>query len=134
MHLQQGLAPLTDVVRGDFTNMPFKENTFDGAYAIEATCHAPKVIEVVTQGSSMALGPRPSIWVGCAPNQQKLFGRSLGRAQAVVSCHDQHYRWERLAALAVQRRGEAGAAAGMPCTSSAPCPLLCLSRRALEST
>ncbi|KAG2484242.1 hypothetical protein HYH03_016976 [Edaphochlamys debaryana] len=40
---KQGLAPLTDVVRGDFLNMPFKDNTFDGAYAIEATCHAPKL-------------------------------------------------------------------------------------------
>lgn len=41
--LQQGLGPLTSVVRGDFTNMPFDSNSFDGAYAIEATCHAPKV-------------------------------------------------------------------------------------------
>jgi len=41
--LQQGLAPLTSVVRGDFTKMPFEANSFDGAYAIEATCHAPKV-------------------------------------------------------------------------------------------
>ncbi|GFR46821.1 hypothetical protein Agub_g8457 [Astrephomene gubernaculifera] len=40
---KQGVAPLTEVVRGDFLNMPFKENTFDGAYAIEATCHAPKL-------------------------------------------------------------------------------------------
>ncbi|KXZ48131.1 hypothetical protein GPECTOR_30g227 [Gonium pectorale] len=43
---KQGVAPLTDVVRGDFLNMPFKENTFDGAYAIEATCHAPKLEQV----------------------------------------------------------------------------------------
>lgn len=43
LSLQQGLAPLTEVVRGDFLNMPFKDNTFDGAYAIEATCHAPTV-------------------------------------------------------------------------------------------
>jgi hypothetical protein len=41
--LQQGLAPLTTVVRGDFTKMPFEANSFNGAYAIEATCHAPKV-------------------------------------------------------------------------------------------
>jgi ubiquinone/menaquinone biosynthesis C-methylase UbiE len=41
--VQQGLGPLTTVVRGDFTQMPFEANTFDGAYAIEATCHAPKV-------------------------------------------------------------------------------------------
>jgi len=43
---KQGIAPLTDVVRGDFTKMPFAEGTFDAAYAIEATCHAPK-LEVV---------------------------------------------------------------------------------------
>jgi hypothetical protein len=43
VRLQQGLAPLTTVVRGDFTNMPFEAASFDGAYAIEATCHAPKV-------------------------------------------------------------------------------------------
>ena len=27
--------------QGDFMNMPFKSNSFDGVYAIEATCHAP---------------------------------------------------------------------------------------------
>eukprot|EP00197_Chlamydomonas_leiostraca_P006353 CAMPEP_0202865196 /NCGR_PEP_ID=MMETSP1391-20130828/5325_1 /ASSEMBLY_ACC=CAM_ASM_000867 /TAXON_ID=1034604 /ORGANISM="Chlamydomonas leiostraca, Strain SAG 11-49" /LENGTH=380 /DNA_ID=CAMNT_0049545001 /DNA_START=23 /DNA_END=1165 /DNA_ORIENTATION=+ len=40
---KQGIAPLTTVVRGDFTNMPFEANSFNGAYAIEATCHAPKL-------------------------------------------------------------------------------------------
>mmetsp|Transcript_34893 Transcript_34893/g.77555 ORF Transcript_34893/g.77555 Transcript_34893/m.77555 type:complete len:388 (-) Transcript_34893:1059-2222(-) len=43
---KQGVSPLTTVVRGDFLNMPFPDNTFDGAYAIEATCHAPKLEEV----------------------------------------------------------------------------------------
>jgi hypothetical protein len=38
-----GVAPITDVVRGDFLNMPFADGSFDAAYAIEATCHAPKV-------------------------------------------------------------------------------------------
>lgn len=42
----QGVTPLTDVVRGDFLNMPFSNATFDGAYAIEATCHAPKLEQV----------------------------------------------------------------------------------------
>lgn len=42
-HVQQGITPLANIVRGDFLNMPFEPNTFDGAYAIEATCHAPKV-------------------------------------------------------------------------------------------
>ena len=30
-------------MEGNFLNMPFEEASFDGAYAIEATCHAPKV-------------------------------------------------------------------------------------------
>jgi 24-methylenesterol C-methyltransferase len=38
-----GLDSLTKVVRGDFLNLPFPDNSFDGAYAIEATCHAPKL-------------------------------------------------------------------------------------------
>ncbi|KAG1677547.1 hypothetical protein FOA52_014445 [Chlamydomonas sp. UWO 241] len=42
-NLKQGVAPLTTVVRGDFLNMPFENASFDGAYAIEATCHAPKL-------------------------------------------------------------------------------------------
>lgn len=34
-----GVAPLADVVRGNFCEMPFPPNSFDAAYAIEATCH-----------------------------------------------------------------------------------------------
>lgn len=40
------MEALTHIIRGDFLNMPFENNTFDGAYAIEATCHAPKVSAV----------------------------------------------------------------------------------------
>jgi sterol 24-C-methyltransferase len=36
-----GLQSITDVVQGDFMKMPFESSTFDHAYAIEATCHAP---------------------------------------------------------------------------------------------
>eukprot|EP00983_Pelagomonas_calceolata_P101549 1158706-Pelagomonas_calceolata.AAC.2 len=43
---RQGLGPLTSVVRGDFTQMPFEAKSFDGAYAIEATCHAPKHVSI----------------------------------------------------------------------------------------
>lgn len=32
-----------DFVKGDFMNMEFEPNTFDKVYAIEATCHAPKL-------------------------------------------------------------------------------------------
>jgi len=35
------LESLCDFVKGDFMKMPFEDNTFDGCYAIEATCHAP---------------------------------------------------------------------------------------------
>lgn len=41
--MQQGLANQCEVVRGNFLEMPFEPNTFDAAYAIEATCHAGKV-------------------------------------------------------------------------------------------
>jgi 24-methylenesterol C-methyltransferase len=38
-----GIAPLTNVVRGNFLEMPFDAGTFDAAYAIEATCHGEQV-------------------------------------------------------------------------------------------
>lgn len=46
---KQGLAPLTNVIRGNFLTMPFETGTFDAAYAIEATCHAPKLDEVYAE-------------------------------------------------------------------------------------
>ena len=41
--LQLGLDSLCQAIEGNFLNMPFPDNKFDGAYAIEATCHADKV-------------------------------------------------------------------------------------------
>jgi sterol 24-C-methyltransferase len=38
---QQGLSENVKVVQGDFMKLPFPDNSFDGVYAIEATCHAP---------------------------------------------------------------------------------------------
>jgi len=35
------LADMCTLVKADFMNLPMQDNTFDGAYAIEATCHAP---------------------------------------------------------------------------------------------
>ncbi|KAI8894464.1 S-adenosyl-L-methionine-dependent methyltransferase [Globomyces pollinis-pini] len=35
-----GLSNLCKAVKGDFENMPFPENSFDAAYAVEATCHS----------------------------------------------------------------------------------------------
>lgn len=41
-----GLDHLTKVVLGNFLEMPFENDSFDGAYSIEATCHAPKLQDV----------------------------------------------------------------------------------------
>ncbi|XP_047322113.1 24-methylenesterol C-methyltransferase 2-like [Impatiens glandulifera] len=41
-----GLDSQCEVVCGNFLQMPFDDNSFDGAYSIEATCHAPKLEEV----------------------------------------------------------------------------------------
>jgi len=35
-----GLKHLSEIVKGDFMNLPFNDNHFDGVYAIEATCHS----------------------------------------------------------------------------------------------
>ena len=40
--MQLGLTGLCKPVQGNFLEMPFADSTFDGAYAIEATCHANK--------------------------------------------------------------------------------------------
>jgi sterol 24-C-methyltransferase len=39
-----GLAHLCKSTQGDFQNLPFPDNSFDGAYEIEATCHSPNRI------------------------------------------------------------------------------------------
>ncbi|KAL4650295.1 hypothetical protein ACB092_01G076900 [Castanea dentata] len=44
-----GLDSLCEVVCGNFLKMPFPDNSFDGAYSIEATCHAPKLEEVYAE-------------------------------------------------------------------------------------
>lgn len=44
-----GLDTLCEVVCGNFLEMPFKDNSFDGAYSIEATCHAPELEEVYAE-------------------------------------------------------------------------------------
>ena len=47
--LQLGVESLCQAVEGNFLSMPFPEATFDGAYAIEATCHADKVSIILQQ-------------------------------------------------------------------------------------
>ncbi|KAK9755113.1 hypothetical protein RND81_01G003200 [Saponaria officinalis] len=44
-----GLDHLCEVVCGNFLEMPFSDNSFDGAYSIEATCHAPKLEDVYSE-------------------------------------------------------------------------------------
>ncbi|KAF9600423.1 hypothetical protein IFM89_009338 [Coptis chinensis] len=44
-----GLDSLCEVVCGNFLEMPFDDNSFDGAYSIEATCHAPKLEQVYAE-------------------------------------------------------------------------------------
>ncbi|XP_042403337.1 24-methylenesterol C-methyltransferase 2-like [Zingiber officinale] len=41
-----GLDGLCEVVCGNFLEMPFPDASFDGAYSIEATCHAPCLEDV----------------------------------------------------------------------------------------
>lgn len=41
LNAQAGLKAQCRSVQGDFMALPFPDESFDGAYAIEATCHAP---------------------------------------------------------------------------------------------
>ncbi|KAL0084050.1 S-adenosyl-L-methionine-dependent methyltransferase [Phycomyces blakesleeanus] len=38
-----GLSAYTDFIKGDFTNMPVEDHTFDSVFSVEATVHAPKL-------------------------------------------------------------------------------------------
>lgn len=40
-----GLEKLCHSNQGDFQSLPWEDNTFDGAFAIEATCHSPDKVE-----------------------------------------------------------------------------------------
>ncbi|GAB2232482.1 hypothetical protein Droror1_Dr00011519 [Drosera rotundifolia] len=44
-----GLEDKCNVVCGNFLQMPFPDSAFDGAYSIEATCHAPNLKEVYAE-------------------------------------------------------------------------------------
>ncbi|CAM9764861.1 unnamed protein product [Chrysoparadoxa australica] len=45
---QLGLSDRCKLVQGDFQKMPFENETYDSAYAIEATCHSPNKVECFT--------------------------------------------------------------------------------------
>lgn len=38
---REGIFGQVELIQADFMQLPFKENSFDGVYAIESTCHAP---------------------------------------------------------------------------------------------
>ncbi|XP_072988290.1 24-methylenesterol C-methyltransferase 2-like [Typha latifolia] len=44
-----GLETQCEVVCGNFLEMPFEEASFDKAYSIEATCHAPRLEDVYSE-------------------------------------------------------------------------------------
>ena len=46
---ERGLSNLVSFTQGDFTKMPFDSETYDFAYAIEATCHAPQLKDVYAE-------------------------------------------------------------------------------------
>jgi len=45
LNKKHGLSHLVSMTKSDFMNQPFEDNTFDGAYQIEATAHAPSKVE-----------------------------------------------------------------------------------------
>lgn len=44
-NLNMGLSDICQSTQGDFQNLPFPDNSFDGAYEIEATCHSPNRVQ-----------------------------------------------------------------------------------------
>eukprot|EP00747_Dinoflagellata_sp_TGD_P185995 gnl/TRDRNA2_/TRDRNA2_42801_c0_seq1.p1 gnl/TRDRNA2_/TRDRNA2_42801_c0~~gnl/TRDRNA2_/TRDRNA2_42801_c0_seq1.p1 ORF type:complete len:393 (+),score=56.58 gnl/TRDRNA2_/TRDRNA2_42801_c0_seq1:40-1179(+) len=38
---KEHMSDMVETIQGDFMNLPFENASFDGVYAIEATCHAP---------------------------------------------------------------------------------------------
>jgi sterol 24-C-methyltransferase len=43
------LSHLVNFVKADFLDIPLPENSFDAAYAIEATCHCPSLVKVYSE-------------------------------------------------------------------------------------
>lgn len=46
---KMGLSSKTNYTKADFCNMPFQDNEYDGAYAIEATCHASDKVKCYSE-------------------------------------------------------------------------------------
>jgi len=41
-----GLSSIASIIKGDFMNIPFPDESFDSIYAIEAICHAPDKVGI----------------------------------------------------------------------------------------
>ena len=63
--MQLGVQGLCKPVQGNFLEMPFEKSTFDGAYAIEATCHANKVRSLATNIALYHTRQQHSITLTC---------------------------------------------------------------------
>eukprot|EP01026_Neomeris_dumetosa_P004477 TRINITY_DN1119_c0_g1_i3.p1 TRINITY_DN1119_c0_g1~~TRINITY_DN1119_c0_g1_i3.p1 ORF type:complete len:281 (-),score=40.37 TRINITY_DN1119_c0_g1_i3:80-922(-) len=48
-HNKKGGFDKCEVIRGDFNNVPYPDESFDAIYAIEATCHASDLIKVYSE-------------------------------------------------------------------------------------
>lgn len=46
---QKGLGQRCKLHQGDFQNLPWEENSFDAAFAVEATCHSPDKVRVFSE-------------------------------------------------------------------------------------
>ncbi|KAI8877447.1 delta-sterol C-methyltransferase Erg6 [Backusella circina FSU 941] len=44
--IKYGLSDYTDFIKGDFTNMPIEDQSFDAVFSVEATVHAPRLEQV----------------------------------------------------------------------------------------
>ncbi|EME30045.1 Cycloartenol-C-24-methyltransferase [Galdieria sulphuraria] len=49
LNTQLNLEDSCNIVHGDFLNLPFEDETFDGAYTIEATCHTMEKTKVYSE-------------------------------------------------------------------------------------
>merc|ERR1711998_649663 len=58
---KEGCSDMVKLVQGDFMKLPFADNSFDGVFAIESTCHAPdrtgvynEILRVLKPGGTFA--------------------------------------------------------------------------------
>ena len=55
---REGCSDMVKLVQADFMKLPFPDNSFDGVFAIESTCHAPDRTGTVTNRAGGTVGPR----------------------------------------------------------------------------